>query len=79
MPQSTQCLGCANYQGPFDTGSHCKAFPYEDGKAIPEEIMTGLFDHRNPHKEDNGIKYESNGLIDTIDDEPMDTSAQPPL
>ena len=45
----------------------CKAYP----KRIPEEIMTGLFDHTKPypnakHPTDNGIRYEpaTDELID---------------
>ncbi len=32
----------------------CRAFP----KGIPFEIIAGEFDHRNPHPDDNGIRYE---------------------
>lgn len=50
MPVSWQCLKCRH----FDLNLTCKAFP--DG--IPEEIMTGQHDHRNPYPGDQGIRYE---------------------
>lgn len=53
-----QCIKCKNV---FKNGppENCKAFP----KRIPEEIITGDFDHRNPypnaeHPTDNGIRFE---------------------
>ena len=79
MPQSTQCLGCVHYQGPFNSGLHCDAFPHEKGKPIPEDIFTGLFDHRNAHEGDNGIRYKADETINVTDDDPTDMSNQPPL
>ena len=78
MPESIQCLSCKHYRGAYDTGSHCDAFPYEGGKRIPDEIFSGVFDHRNKHEGDNGILWESNGL-EIEDDEPMDMTNQPLL
>jgi|GEM_PF-3665951 len=47
------CLGCTHFHTyPLLT---CDAFP--DG--IPEEITAGQFDHTNPHRRDNGIRFES--------------------
>ena len=79
MPQSTQCLGCDHYQGGFKTGLHCKAFPYEKKVSIPDEILTGLFDHRNAYKGDNGIRYKNDGILNNKDEDIMDMSDQPPL
>lgn len=49
--QSSQCLECTHYQGDVT----CDAFP----DRIPEEIMTGLHDHREPYSGDNGIQFEA--------------------
>jgi hypothetical protein len=80
MPQSLQCFGCVHYQGAFETGTHCKAFPSEDGKPIPEDIIQGAFDHREEYLGDNGIRFKSNGQLDVYDDDDLtDMSDQPPL
>ena len=68
MADSMQCLNCKNYLGGFDDGAHCTAFP-PDGKAIPVEIMSGHHDHREKFKGDNGIRYESLGIIDIVDED----------
>jgi len=54
--QSSQCLGCKRFQGLSDKefGFICEAFP--DG--IPDDIITGLFDHTKPYKGDHGIQYK---------------------
>ena len=82
MPQSTQCLSCKHYLGGFNNGMYCNAFPFEKGKSIPYEIFSGKFDHRNKHKDDNGILWEKSEdyIDDPEDDDPiMDMSDQPPL
>lgn len=48
--ECSQCIKCNNF-GMF---RECKAFP----KGIPEDIWTGLFDHKNPHEGDHGIQFE---------------------
>tara|TARA_B100000424_G_C22855934_1_gene456287 strand:- start:200 stop:415 length:216 start_codon:yes stop_codon:yes gene_type:complete len=58
--QSTQCLFCKNYNGASDDGFHCNAYPLEKDQTIPEDIIRGKFDHREPFKGDNGIRYEFN-------------------
>tara|TARA_Y100000310_G_scaffold311326_1_gene357498 strand:+ start:69 stop:275 length:207 start_codon:yes stop_codon:yes gene_type:complete len=55
--QSFQCLDCKHYQGASLDGSHCKAFP-EGERPIPEQIITGMFDHKKKFKGDNGVRYE---------------------
>jgi len=51
--QSTQCNVCKNL---IMTEEYlvCNAFPEE----IPEEILTGEYDHTKPYKGDNGIQFE---------------------
>lgn len=48
--QSSQCTECKHYRGEIE----CDAFP--DG--IPEEIITGKHDHREPYSGDDGIRFE---------------------
>jgi hypothetical protein len=56
------CVGCVRFQ-PWWTAphgiekAHCAAFP--DG--IPDDIIYGGFDHRQPHEGDHGIRFLSNG------------------
>lgn len=50
MPLSDQCITCRHY-----TGDHaCAAFP----DRIPQEILSGLFDHSQPYEGDHGIQRE---------------------
>ena len=46
----SQCVSCKH-----KTGLTCKAFP----EGIPKEMLRNQFDHRNPHPDDNGIRFES--------------------
>ena len=49
------CASCQRYQ-PFDADhdtAFCEAFP--DG--IPDRILDGDFDHRQPFDGDHGIRY----------------------
>ena len=48
---SYQCYACKNKIKKLGV---CKA--YKDG--IPEKILTGEHDHKNPYKGDNGIQFE---------------------
>lgn len=48
--QSNQCNTCAHYY----VGGACAAFP--DG--IPQEIITGEHDHREPYNNDKGLRWE---------------------
>ena len=45
-----QCFVCGRY---INKG-RCYAFP----NGIPEEILTGEFDHSKPYPGDNGIRFE---------------------
>lgn len=47
------CVDCYHFRG-YARGMTCAAFL--DG--IPEEIIENRFDHRKPHPEDNGIRFE---------------------
>lgn len=50
MTQSHQCITCEHYRL---TGG-CAAFP--DG--IPQDILTGEHDHREPYPGDNGLRFQ---------------------
>ena len=45
----SQCLNCKHYY----TNLKCKAF-----KEIPIAIYLNKVDHRKPHPDDNGIRFE---------------------
>lgn len=47
---STQCIECKHYR----LDLKCAAFPVR----IPEEILTGKFNHDNPYPGDKGIRFE---------------------
>lgn len=47
---TNQCPVCKHYLGDLS----CEAYP--DG--IPEDIITGQFDHKEQHNGDNGIRFE---------------------
>ena len=66
--ESLQCLNCVHFQGPFSDGPHCKAYPLEQ-EPIPEDIITGRFDHREKFKGDNGIRYKSSGELPFVDED----------
>ena len=50
------CMDCVHYTviDEFDSAHKCLAFP--DG--IPDAILTGEHDHREPYPGDNGIRFE---------------------
>ena len=66
---SDQCLNCKNYLGITEEGSWCRAYPPDGDTPIPLDIKRGKHDHSLPFKGDNGIRYESLGLIDFVDAE----------
>jgi hypothetical protein len=49
MPQCDQCARCDHYRGLGE----CVAFP----QGIPERIMTGGHDHREPYPGDGGVTW----------------------
>ena len=46
---SDQCINCEHYRGSFS----CDAYPAR----IPQKILEGSHDHREPYKGDNGIRF----------------------
>lgn len=48
--QSTQCIECARYRGLLK----CEAFGEEQ---IPQPILDGRHDHRQPFKGDHGLRF----------------------
>ncbi len=48
---SELCVGCRHF---LNLNLGCDAFPV----GIPDEILTGKFDHRKPYPGDHGIRYE---------------------
>ena len=46
------CNGCQHVS---DDGFSCKAFP----GGIPDEILTGKFDHHKPYKGDKDIQFKA--------------------
>lgn len=51
LPQIPPCWTCKHKHL---TGPTCEAFP----EKIPDEILTGEHQHREPYPGDNGIQYE---------------------
>ena len=59
----TFCHPCRHYRPPSGSpgsdgdwgGGRCEAFP--DG--IPSLILAGGFDHREPHPDDRGVRFEA--------------------
>lgn len=50
----TMCMFCEHFRS-TDGAERCAAF---DGEPIPQEILDMNFDHRWPHPEDNGLRFE---------------------
>lgn len=51
MTLSDQCITCVHYR----LNGECDAFP----NGIPEPIILGEHDHRQPYPGDNGIRFEA--------------------
>jgi len=54
-----QCFNCTNL---FEHSEHLACIAFPDG--IPEDILTGQFDHRNEHEGDHGFRYKPVGEND---------------
>lgn len=48
-----QCFSCKHLEE--DAPMHCAAFPEE----IPDDIVYNKFDHRKPHEDDHGVRFEA--------------------
>lgn len=51
-----QCAFCRHFKSGRREGNFCTAFPFPPG--IPQEIIDGEYDHRNPYPGDNGVRFE---------------------
>lgn len=54
MDVNSQCANCKHLRR-AELGYRCAAFP--DG--VPQIIIFNQFDHRLPHPDDNGVRYEA--------------------
>lgn len=48
------CATCRHFRDVDEIGLTCDAFP----AGIPDDILTGELDHREPVAGDNGLQYE---------------------
>lgn len=53
------CLACTRFTHNEEGLEVCEAYP--DG--IPEEILLGAVDHREPYDGDQGILFENDGFL----------------
>jgi hypothetical protein len=54
MINTTACASCRRFNRKDVLNDTCEAFP----KGIPEEILRGDNNHRNPSIGDRGLRYE---------------------
>jgi len=68
MVDPRQCWTCKHHRGK----GRCAAFPEFPG--IPQDIYEMEFDHRQPHPQDNGIRWEPkvSGTVHPFDEDEAD-------
>ena len=54
ITDSDQCMSCEHFRGPTIGGLMCLAYIF----GIPDEILTGKVDHRQPYIGDHGVQYQ---------------------
>ena len=62
---SSQCISCKWFMG--DTGDDLVCFAFPEG--IPDEILTGQWDHRIPYEGDNDKQWELNPEYNALEEE----------
>jgi hypothetical protein len=73
MDVNSQCHNCTHLNRAA-VGYACEAFP----QGIPSIIVLNQFDHRLPHPDDHGIRYEARDpLYETGFTEKPDATRQP--
>lgn len=50
-----QCAYCRHFRRDDRTGDYCAAFP--DDLGIPQSIIDGEHDHREPYPGDHGVRF----------------------
>lgn len=75
MIMRTICTKCALFEFDVERDMQvCEAFP----QGIPDEILRGGFDHRNPYPGDNGIMFVPDGPVDVEKLDALTTPVETP-